>query len=51
LFYDLESVQVAEGPQGTLFGKNTTGGVILFVPQKPTNEFGGFVEAGAATTA
>lgn len=47
LFYDLESVQVAEGPQGTLFGKNTTGGVILFVPQKPTNEFEGFVEAGA----
>jgi iron complex outermembrane receptor protein len=46
LFYDLESVQVAEGPQGTLFGKNTTGGVILFVPQKPTNEFGGFLEAG-----
>jgi iron complex outermembrane recepter protein len=46
LFYDLESVQVAEGPQGTLFGKNTTGGVILFVPQKPTNEFEGFVEAG-----
>jgi len=46
LFYDLESVQVAEGPQGTLFGKNTTGGVILFVPRKPTNEFGGFVEAG-----
>jgi iron complex outermembrane recepter protein len=46
LFYDLESVQVAEGPQGTLFGKNTTGGVILFVPRKPTNEFGGYVEAG-----
>jgi iron complex outermembrane receptor protein len=46
LFYDLESVQVAEGPQGTLFGKNTTGGVILFVPQKPKNEFEGFVEAG-----
>jgi iron complex outermembrane recepter protein len=46
LFYDLESVQVAEGPQGTLFGKNTTGGVILFAPRKPTNEFGGYVEAG-----
>jgi len=46
LFYDLENVQVAEGPQGTLFGKNTTGGVVLFVPRKPTNDFEGFIEAG-----
>jgi iron complex outermembrane receptor protein len=45
LFYDLENVQVAKGPQGTLFGKNTTGGVILFVPRKPTNDFEGFIEA------
>lgn len=47
LFYDLQNVQVVEGPQGTLFGKNTTGGVILFVPRKPENEFGGSVEVGA----
>ena len=46
LFYDLENVQVAEGPQGTLFGKNTTGGVVLFVPRKPGNDFGGSVEIG-----
>jgi iron complex outermembrane recepter protein len=46
LFYDLENVQVANGPQGTLFGKNTTGGVILFVPRKPTNEFEGSVDVG-----
>ena len=46
LFYDLANVQVAAGPQGTLFGKNTTGGVVLFVPQKPTNEFEGSIEAG-----
>lgn len=46
LFYDLESVQVAAGPQGTLFGKNTTGGVILFVPKKPVNDVEGFVELG-----
>src|SRR6266851_3619799 len=45
LFYDLENVQVAKGPQGTLFGKNTTGGVILLVPRKPTNDFEGFVES------
>jgi iron complex outermembrane recepter protein len=46
LFYDLANVQVAAGPQGTLFGKNTTGGVVLFVPQKPTNDFGGSIEGG-----
>jgi iron complex outermembrane receptor protein len=46
LFYDLENVQVAKGPQGTLFGKNTTGGVILFVPRKPTNDFEGVIDVG-----
>lgn len=44
LFMDLENVQVLSGPQGTLFGRNTTGGAVLFVPRKPTNEFGGYVE-------
>lgn len=46
LFFDLENVQVAKGPQGTLFGKNTTGGVLLLVPNKPSNNFEGSVEAG-----
>jgi iron complex outermembrane recepter protein len=46
LFYDLENVQVAEGPQGTLFGKNTTGGVVLFVPRKPVNDLQGSIEVG-----
>ena len=44
LFFDLASVQVLKGPQGTLFGRNTTGGDILLVPQKPTSELGGYVE-------
>ena len=43
-FFDLANVQVLKGPQGTLFGLNTTGGDILFVPQKPTGEFGGYGE-------
>jgi len=30
--YDLASVQVLRGPQGTLFGKNSTGGAVLFTP-------------------
>ncbi|HEX7858537.1 MAG TPA: TonB-dependent receptor [Sphingobium sp.] len=43
-FFDLQNVQVLKGPQGTLFGRNTTGGAILFVPQKPTGKFEGYVE-------
>ncbi|AOR81057.1 TonB-dependent receptor [Novosphingobium resinovorum] len=43
-FFDLQNVQVLKGPQGTLFGRNTTGGAIVLVPQKPTGEFGGYVE-------
>jgi iron complex outermembrane receptor protein len=42
--FDLQSVQVLKGPQGTLFGRNTTGGSILLVPQKPTSEFEGYIE-------
>ena len=43
-FFDLQNVQVLKGPQGTLFGRNTTGGAILLVPQKPTSLFGGYLE-------
>jgi iron complex outermembrane receptor protein len=43
-FFDLQNVQVLKGPQGTLFGRNTTGGAVLFVPQKPTSQFGGYGE-------
>lgn len=42
-FFDLQNVQVLKGPQGTLFGQNTTGGAILFEPQRPTNDFEGYV--------
>jgi iron complex outermembrane receptor protein len=43
-FYDLQNVQILKGPQGTLFGRNTTGGAVLLVPQKPTAKFGGYLE-------
>lgn len=43
-FFDLQNLQVLKGPQGTLFGRNSTGGAILFVPQKPTADLGGYVE-------
>lgn len=42
--FDLQSVQVLKGPQGTLFGRNTTGGAVLLVPQRPTDELEGYVE-------
>jgi iron complex outermembrane recepter protein len=43
--FDLQNVQVLKGPQGTLFGRNTTGGAILLVPQRPKDEFEGSIEA------
>lgn len=35
-FYDLESIQVLKGPQGTLFGRNTTGGAVLYTTAQPS---------------
>jgi len=43
-FTDLENVQVLKGPQGTLFGRNTTGGAILLTPKRPNDNLEGYVE-------
>jgi iron complex outermembrane receptor protein len=41
--YDLESVQILKGPQGTLFGRNTTGGAVLVSTKKPGDYLGAYV--------
>lgn len=44
--FDLSSVQVIRGPQGTLFGKNSTGGAVVFTPRKAeTDDTNGYVTA------
>ena len=43
-FFDLQNVQVLKGPQGTLQGRNTTGGAVMLVPQRPTHKLEGYVE-------
>ncbi|HLG87563.1 MAG TPA: TonB-dependent receptor, partial [Alphaproteobacteria bacterium] len=42
--FDMESVQVLVGPQGTLFGRSAVGGAFLFSPKKPTRDFEGYVQ-------
>ncbi len=40
--FDLERVEVLRGPQGTLFGRNTTGGLVHFISRRPTDAFEGY---------
>lgn len=41
---DLAQIEVLKGPQGTLFGKNTTGGAFNITTQRPTYDLGGYID-------
>jgi len=45
--YDIQRVEVLKGPQGTLFGRNTTGGAVNFYTNAPTDAFEAALELGA----
>ena len=48
---DIDRMEVLRGPQGTLFGKNASAGVINITSKQPTRDFGGYLEAGFFTRA
>jgi iron complex outermembrane receptor protein len=47
--FDLEQIEVLRGPQGTLFGRNTPGGVIKFDSVRPDRKLGGYASVSEAT--
>ena len=45
--FDIDTLEVEKGPQGTLVGRNATGGAILYTTQAPTQTFGGYLDLTA----
>jgi iron complex outermembrane recepter protein len=47
--FDLDQIEVLRGPQGTLFGRNTPGGVVKFDSVRPASTLGGYLNVSDAT--
>jgi iron complex outermembrane receptor protein len=44
LLFDIARTEVLRGPQGTLFGRNATGGLVHFITERPSDQFEGYVD-------
>ncbi len=47
--FDVQNIEVIRGPQGTLFGRNTTAGIIKINTRRPDDEFSGYLKGSYAT--
>ena len=47
--YDLARIEVLRGPQGTLFGRASSGGLVNFITNRPTEDVDGYIEIGRAS--
>lgn len=48
VMFDVERAEILKGPQGTLFGRNSTGGTVNFTTRRPTDELSGYIDLGYA---